>query len=114
MSKEKVIKAYSQGFDKKVFRVFAEEKVTKVYYQDVIASSTEEVIKIIDGQKDGLAWIEDNEHPEAGAGDFKVFEEQAKPLQREELENSLKFDEFDELNDSWWEMHRNDFFDDNK
>jgi hypothetical protein len=91
------------NFDKKVFRVFAEEKVTKVYYQDVIASSTEEVIKIIDGQKDGLAWIEDNEHPEAGAGDFKVFEEQAKPLQREELENSLKREEYDDLYEDWWD-----------
>jgi hypothetical protein len=91
------------NFDKKVFRVFAEEKVTKVYYQDVIASSTEEVIKIIDGQKDGLAWIEDNEHPEAGAGDFKVFEEQANPIKDEELEDSLKYDEYDELYQDWWE-----------
>ena len=90
-------------FDKKIFRVFAEEKVTKVYYQDVIASSTEEVIKIIDGQKDGLAWIEDSEHPEAGAGDFKVFEENAEPLRDEELENSLKYDEFDELYQDWWD-----------
>ena len=29
----------------------------------------------MDSQKDGLAWIEDSEHPEAGAGDFEVFPE---------------------------------------
>ena len=101
-------------FEKKVFRVFAEEKVTKVYYQDIIASSKEEVIKILDGQTNGLAWIEDSEHPEAGAGDFKVFEEDAKPIKDEELLSSLKLDEYAELYESWWEMHRNDFFDDNK
>ena len=90
-------------FNKKVFRVFAEEKVTKVYYQDIIASSEEEVTKILDNQKDGLAWIEDSEHPEAGAGDFEVFPENAEILRDERLSNSLKYEEFDELYQDWWD-----------
>jgi hypothetical protein len=90
-------------FDKKIFRVFAEEKVTKVYYQDVIASSEEEVVKIIDGQKDGLAWIEDPEHPEAGMGDFKSLAETAKPLRGDELQDSLKREEYDDLYEDWWD-----------
>ena len=90
-------------FNKKVFRVFAEEKVTKVYYQDIIASSEEEVTKILDNQKDGLAWIEDSEHPEAGAGDFEVFPENAEILRDERLTNSLKYEEFDELYQDWWD-----------
>ena len=96
-------------FNKKVFRVFAEEKVTKVYYQDIIASSEEEVTKILDNQKDGLAWIEDSEHPNAGAGDFKVFEEDAEVLRDERLTNSLKYEEFDELYQDWWDDTYPDF-----
>lgn len=103
MSKRDIENINYNRFNKKVFRVFAEEKVTKVYYQDIIASSEEEVTKILDSQKDGLAWIEDSEHPEAGAGDFEVFPENAEVLRDERLSNSLKYEEFDELYQDWWD-----------
>ena len=83
--------------EKKIYRVYAEEKEVKSYFQDVIASSKEEAQKLAEDNTEYHQW-EDNSNENASYGINIIFS--AVLEFEEDIEKSSKYSEYQELGES--------------
>jgi len=87
---EELNKSKEDNMEKKIYRVYAEEKKVKGYFQDVIASSKEEAQKLAEDNTEYHQW-EDNPDEDGSNGIDIVL---TAVLQFEEdIEKSSKYDE---------------------
>ena len=75
----------------KIYRVYAEEKITKIYEQDVIASSKDEAITLADESEVYHKWVESDDI-EGESGDLEQTH-MIVVLQEDDEKNSHQWDE---------------------